>query len=58
MIANPWLFGMGFVTGTAIIHLIGVYVGFGFKRLQRGPGLLRAVGLGIACVGCYFLIKA
>jgi len=58
MIANPWLYGMGFVTGTAIIHLVGVYVGFGFKRLQRGPGMLRAVGLGIACVGCYFLIRA
>lgn len=58
MIANPWLYGMGFVTGTAIIHLIGVFVGFGFKRLQRGPGLLQATGIGIAGVGCYFLMAA
>ena len=58
MIANPWLYGLGFVIGTSIIHLIGVFVGFGFKRLQRGPGLLRATGVGIAGVGRYFLMAA
>ena len=56
LIANPWLYGLGFVIGTAIIHLVGVFIGFGFKRLQRGPGLLRLTGVGIAGAGCYFLL--
>ena len=56
LIANPWLYGLGFVIGTATIHLIGVFAGFGFRRLQRGPGLLRFAGLSIAGAGCYFLL--
>ncbi len=56
LIANPWHYGLGFVTGTALIHLMGVFVGFGFRRLHRGPGLLRATGIGIAGIGCYFLL--
>jgi urease accessory protein len=56
LIANPWLYGLGFVTGTALIHLMGVFVGIGFRRLRRGPGLLRATGIGIAGIGCYFLL--
>lgn len=55
LIANPWIYGLGFVVGTSIIHVAGVFIGFGFKRLQKGPGLLRATGLGIAGVGCWFL---
>jgi len=58
LIANPWLYGLGFVTGTALIHLMGVFVGIGFRRLRRGPGLLRTTGIGIAGVGCYFLLAA
>jgi urease accessory protein len=58
LIANPWLYGVGFVLGTALIHLVGVFIGFGFRRLRQGPGLLRAAGLAIAGVGCYFLLAA
>ena len=58
LIANPWLYGLGFVTGTALIHLLGVFVGIGFRHLRRGPGLLRTTGIGIAGVGCYFLLAA
>jgi len=56
LIANPWLYGLGFVIGTALIHLIGVFIGFGFRRLHRAPGLLRTSGIGIAGIGCYFLL--
>ena len=55
LIADPWIYALGFVLGTSIIHIAGVFIGFGFKRLQKGPGLLRATGLGIAGVGCWFL---
>ena len=57
LIANPWLYGAGFMIGTAFIHVVGVYIGFGFKKLQRGPTLLRATGVGIATVGAYFLLS-
>jgi urease accessory protein len=57
LIANPWIYGLGFVIGTSVIHIVGVFIGFGFKRLQKGPGLLRATGLGIAGVGCWFLFS-
>ncbi len=56
LIANPWLYGLGFVTGTALIHLMGVFVGLGFRRLHRGPRLLRTTGIGIAGIGCVFLL--
>ena len=56
LIANPWLYGLGFVTGTALIHLMGVFAGLGFRRLHRGPRLLRTTGIGIAGIGCVFLL--
>lgn len=56
LIANPWLYGLGFVLGTAIIHVTGVFIGFGFKKLQNGQHLLRAAGLGIAGIGAYILM--
>ena len=56
LIANPWLYGLGFVVGTSIIHLLGVFGGFAFRRVQRGAGMLRFAGLGIAGAGCYFLL--
>jgi urease accessory protein len=55
LIANPWLYGLGFVIGTATIHITGVFIGLGYRKLQRGPGLLRATGAGIAGVGAYIL---
>ena len=57
LIANPWLYGLGFVAGTATIHLTGVCVGLGVRKIQIGSHLLRAAGVGIAFVGAYFLVK-
>jgi len=56
MIANPWLYGLGFVVGTSIIHVTGVFIGFAFRKLNRGNYFLRATGLGIAVFGAYILI--
>jgi urease accessory protein len=56
LIADPWLYGLGFVIGTATIHLTGVFIGFAFRRFRNGPGLLRYVGAGIAGIGSYILI--
>lgn len=57
LIADPWLYGTGFVTGTAIIHLLGVLIGFSFKRVQVGGHALRVAGLGIAAAGTYILFS-
>ena len=56
LIANPWVYGLGFVIGTALIHTIGVAIGFGFRRLQKGPYFLRFTGIAIAGAGGYFLL--
>ena len=56
LIANPWLYGLGFVIGTAIIHLAGVLVGFAFRRPRHGAGLLRYLGVSIAGIGSYILL--
>jgi urease accessory protein len=57
VIATPWLYALGFVTGTAAIHLSGVFIGLGSARLQRGESLLRLLGLGIAAAGVYLVVS-
>jgi urease accessory protein len=56
LIANPWLYGLGFVIGTTTIHLTGVMIGFVFRRVRNGSGLLRYLGAGIAGIGSYILL--
>ncbi len=55
-IAQPWLYAFGFLTGTAIIHLIGVLIGDIPKHYEVGPTVLRVLGGGIAVVGVLFLV--
>lgn len=57
VIANAWLYGIGFVLGTSIIHLTGVFACFGFLKLEGGGYMIRAAGLGIAGFGAYILIN-
>lgn len=54
-LARPALYALGFVTGTAVIHVIGVLIGYLSTRSSFGSGLLRFAAVGIACVGLYFL---
>lgn len=55
-IGSPLLYGLGFVMGTAIIHLAGVLIGVVSKRIPKGPVLLRISGAAIAVVGLTMLI--
>jgi urease accessory protein len=57
VIANPWLYALGFVTGTTLIHLSGVFIGLGSGRLQRGDTLLRGLGVAIAAAGAYLVVS-
>ena len=53
LIADPWLYGAGFVIGTSLIHLTGVLFGIAFRGARRGDYALRAAGVGIAAAGAY-----
>ncbi|NIL95428.1 MAG: urease accessory protein UreJ, partial [Woeseiaceae bacterium] len=54
-IAEPLLYGSGFVLGTAIIHLSGVFIGLASNKIAKGPVLLRFSGAGIAVIGLTML---
>lgn len=55
-IARPFLYAAGFLTGTAIIHLVGVLIGDIPQHYKAGPTILRVLGGGIAIVGVLFLV--
>jgi len=52
--ADPLLYGAGFVTGTIGLHLLGVLIGWGADKLPRGSEVLRASGGIMSVVGIYF----
>ncbi len=56
LLAKPWLYALGFVSGTAVIHISGVVLGAAFKSFPNGPQLLRYIGAGIAGIGFHLLI--
>lgn len=53
--ASPFIFSMGFLLGTATIHLAGVGVGLVSRQIGNGPQTVRYVGAGIAGIGVYIL---
>lgn len=55
-VADPLLYGLGFLLGTATIHLFGVLIGEVAKRYQRGVPVLRASGGVFALLGAAFLV--
>jgi urease accessory protein len=55
-IAGPVRYALGFMTGTALIHLTGVLFGDIARRYRAGPPALRVTGVAMALVGLLFLI--
>ncbi len=55
-VADPVLYGLGFLLGTATIHLFGVLIGEMAKRYQRGVTVLRASGGVFALLGAAFFV--
>lgn len=53
--AQPFTYALGFLTGTALIHITGVVIGDISKRYQRGPQVLRFGGGFIALIGLLFV---
>ena len=57
-VAKPVTYALGFMTGTALLHVLGVVIGDISQHYERGKLLLRGAGLAIAGTGAFFLIGA
>jgi urease accessory protein len=56
VVARPLTYALGFMTGTALLHLTGVVAGDISQHYERGKIALRAAGLAIAGTGAFFLV--
>ncbi|GCF92078.1 HupE/UreJ family protein [Shewanella sp. NKUCC05_KAH] len=54
-LASPVLYALGFLFGTAVIHLGGVMIGLGMQRMTGQRNLMRVTGVAIAAMGGYLL---
>ena len=57
-VAQPVTYALGFMSGTALLHLAGVVIGDISQHYVRGKLILRGAGVAIAGVGGMFLIGA
>lgn len=55
-VANAGVYAVGFLSGTAAIHLLGVLIGAIAERYERGPIVLRVIGALIALLGLLLAI--
>lgn len=53
--AEPFLYALGFLVGTALIHIAGVVIGDISRHYERGKVALRVGGAMIALVGLLFI---
>jgi urease accessory protein len=57
-VATPVTYALGFISGTAGLHLAGVVIGDIAQHYATGKVMLRAAGGVIAAIGVYFLLAA
>ena len=55
-LSEPALYALGFVVGTATIHISGVSIGLLTEQFKGGRQLLRYLGAGIAGIGFYLFV--
>ena len=53
--AEPLLYALGFLTGTAVIHIAGLFIGDISSHYEKGKVLLRVGGGVIALIGIMFV---
>lgn len=57
-VAQPVTYALGFMSGTAFLHIAGVLIGDISQHYARGKVLLRVSGAAIAATGGFFLYGA
>lgn len=57
-VAEPIKYALGFLTGTAVIHITGVLIGDIPGHYKYGSAILRGLGVIIAVFGILFLVRA
>ena len=55
-VARPVIYALGFLLGTALIHLLGVVVGEVAKRYAQGRLVIRGVGATFVVLGALFVL--
>ncbi|MGA0333526.1 MAG: HupE/UreJ family protein [Kiritimatiellia bacterium] len=55
-LARPVLYALGFMAGTAGIHVFGVILGLISREIPKGESFMRYVGAGIAGIGFQLMI--
>jgi urease accessory protein len=55
-VATPTTYALGFMTGTALLHLTGVLIGDISQQYAPGKLILRGAGVAIAGAGAFFLV--
>lgn len=58
VVAQPITYALGFMSGTALLHVMGVVIGDISQHYVRGKLMLRAAGVAIAGTGAFFLVGA
>ena len=58
VVANPYTYVAGFMTGAVMLHIIGVVIGDISQHYEKGKLMLRLAGGGIAGTGLWFLVGA
>jgi urease accessory protein len=58
VVAQPVTYAIGFMTGTAMLHVMGLIIGDISQHYERGKLLLRGAGVAIAGTGAFFLLGA
>ncbi len=56
MVKNASLYALGFVLGTSLIHILGVFIGLFSQKTEKSAQFLRYVGAGIAGIGFHIFI--
>jgi urease accessory protein len=55
-VAEPVRYAVGFLTGTAALHILGLLMGDISQHYARGKVVLRVAGGAIAGLGAWFLV--
>jgi urease accessory protein len=55
-IAQPVQYALGFLGGTALIHLSGVLIGEVMLKYRAGVPAIRTLGAGVTAIGALFLV--